>query len=109
MCVCAVCVCVCVCAHQLFCLQPGRCRCCSRLSFWIAWWFVITILLPAYMRPPGPLHAATKINHKLPQTTKIYQERLSDLIGLLWGTYGIVYKVLRPLLVDKRSMHSHCH
>ena len=28
-----------------------------------------------------------------------YQERLSDLIGPYWGTYGIVYRVLQPLLV----------
>ena len=26
------------------------------------------------------------------------QERLSDLIGPYWGTYGIGYRVLQPLL-----------
>ena len=28
-----------------------------------------------------------------------FQERLSDLIGPYWGTYGIGYRVLQPLLV----------
>ena len=28
-----------------------------------------------------------------------YQQRLSDLIGPYWGTYGIVYRVIQPLLV----------
>ena len=27
------------------------------------------------------------------------QERLSNLIGPYWGTYGIAYRVLQPLLV----------
>ena len=26
------------------------------------------------------------------------QERLSDLIGPYWGTYGMVYRVLQPVL-----------
>ena len=28
----------------------------------------------------------------------LYQERLSDLIGPYWGTDGIVYRVLQPLV-----------
>ena len=33
-------------------------------------------------------------------TISMFQERLSDLIGPYWDTYGIVYTVLQPLLVD---------
>ena len=29
----------------------------------------------------------------------VYQERFRDLIGIYWDTYGIVYRVLQPLLV----------
>ena len=28
----------------------------------------------------------------------VNQQRLSDLIGPYWGTYGIVYRVIQPLL-----------
>ena len=31
-------------------------------------------------------------------TISMFQERLSDLIGPYWDTYGIVYTVLQPLL-----------
>ena len=30
-----------------------------------------------------------------------FQQRLKDLIGPYWGTYGIVYRVIQPLLVDR--------
>ena len=33
----------------------------------------------------------------------LLQERLSDLIGPYWGTYGIVYRVTQPVLAGLRQ------
>ena len=43
------------------------------------------------------------------EVTWTYQERLSDLIiGPYWGTYGIVYRVLQPLLVVRTKKEERC-
>ena len=36
-----------------------------------------------------------------------HQERLSDLMGPYWGTYGMVYRVLQPLLAQAQTLVPH--
>ena len=45
----------------------------------------LRVQMPAWVRNP-------------PKKNMSIQDRLSDLIGPYWGTYGIVYRVLQPLL-----------